>query len=299
MTRDMKLENIRLLKESDKSFIVYHETNPFSSWHHHPEFELVLITKGRGKRMVGDHIDRFEQNDLVLVGSYLPHEWLCDREFFEHPGGFQGEGIVYQFLQDFIGAQFFEIPENRNLKRVLDESSRGLQFHGKTKAKIISLMVNNFRLDGTNRLYSLFSIFRILNNTREYTLLSSPGFMEPFHSKGNEPMQKALEYLHKNFHRGVSMSEMIRVTNMSNTAFSMAFKKNYRMTFKEYLLNIRVGYACKLLTDASLNISQIAYNCGFENISNFNRQFKKLKGTTPSQFLHQANSDHTRVAISV
>lgn len=104
-------------------------------------------------------------------------------------------------------------------------------------------------------------------------------------------MQKALEYLHKNFQRGVSMKEMIRVTNMSNTAFSMAFKKTYRLTFKEYLLNIRVGYACKLLTEASLSISQIAFNCGFENISNFNRQFKKLKGLTPSHFLHQADSD--------
>ncbi|MCX6225896.1 MAG: AraC family transcriptional regulator [Bacteroidia bacterium] len=295
----MKLENIRLLQEPGKSFIVYHETNPFSPWHHHPEFELVLITKGKGKRMVGDHIDRFDENDLVLVGSFLPHEWLCDREFFDHPEGFQGEGIVYQFLQDFLGTHFFEVPENKNLRRLLDESSRGLKFHGKTKARIISLMLSNYKLDGTNRLYSLFSIFKILNRTREYTLLSSPGFMEPFHLEGNEQMQKALEYLLQNFHRGVSMKEMIRVTNMSNTAFSMAFKKSYRMTFKEYLLNIRIGYACKLLTDASLNISQIAYNCGFENISNFNRQFKKLKGTTPSQFLHQANSDQSNSGISV
>lgn len=287
----MKLENKRLLKETDKSFIVYHETNPFTPWHHHPEYELVLIITGRGKRMVGDNIDRFEQNDLVLVGPYLPHEWVCDHEFFEHLDGFQGEGIVYQFVQDFIGPHFFEIPENRSLKRLLDESSRGLRFHGKTKEKIISLIINNYQLDGTDRLYSLFSIFRILSKTKEFTFLSSPGFMEPFHSEGNEPMQKALEYLHKNFQRGVSMKEMIRVTNMSNTAFSMAFKKTYRLTFKEYLLNIRVGYACKLLTEASLSISQIAFNCGFENISNFNRQFKKLKGLTPSHFLHQADSD--------
>ena len=287
----MKLENIRLLQEPDKSFIVYHETNPFTRWHHHPEYELVLIMKGRGKRMVGDHIDRFEQNDLVLVGSYLPHEWLCDREYFEHPDGFQGEGIVYQFLHDFLGPQFFKIPENRNLQRLLDESSRGLIFSGKTKENIISLMVKNYQLDGTDRLYSLFSIFRILAKTNEYALLSSPGFMEPFHTKGNEPMQKALEYIFQNIHREIAMKEMLNITNMSNTAFCSAFKRTYRMTFKEYLLNIRIGYACKLLTDASLNISQIAYTCGFENISNFNRQFKKRKSVTPSHFQHEVNSD--------
>lgn len=286
----MKLENIRLLKEPDRSFIVYHDTNPFAHWHHHPEYELVLITKGKGKRMIGDHIDRFYEHDLLLIGPYLPHEWLCDREYFEHPNGFQGECIVYQFLDDFLGPHFFDIPENMNLKRLLDESDRGVKFHGITKKNIISLMVNNYHLDVTERLYSLFSIFRILAKTKEYKLLSSPGFIEPIHSKGNDPMQKALEYIIQNFQTGVSMKEMISVTNMSNTAFCMAFKKSYRMTFKEYLLNIRVGYACKLLTDASLNISQIAYNCGFENLSNFNRQFKKLKGITPTHFQYEANS---------
>lgn len=290
----MKLENIRLLKEPDRSFIVYHDTNPFAQWHHHPEYELVLITKGKGRRMIGDHIDRFEKYDLLLIGPYLPHEWLCDKECFEHPNGFQGECIVYQFLDDFLGPQFFNIPENMNLKRLLDDSVRGIIFFGTTKKDIISLIVNNYNLDGTERLYSLFSIFKILAKTKEYKLLSSPGFTEPQHIKGNDPMQKALEYIIQNFQNGITMKDMINLTNMSNTAFSMAFKKNYRMTFKEYLLNIRVGYACKLLTDGSLNISQIAYNCGFENISNFNRQFKKIKGITPTHFQHEAVSDKLR-----
>lgn len=159
----MKLENIRLVQEPDKSFIVYHETHPFSRYHNHLEIELVLILKGKGKRIVGDHIDRFKKNDLVLVGQYLPHEWYCDREYYEHPDGFQGEGIVYQFVNDFLGSKFFEIPENVSLKRLLDESNRGLKFYKKTKEKIIELMVQNIEHDGIDRLYSLFSIFRILS----------------------------------------------------------------------------------------------------------------------------------------
>ncbi len=287
----MKLENIRLLKDLDKSFIVCHDTQPFSLWHNHLEYELVLIVKGRGKRMIGDHIDRFVANDLVLVGTGLPHEWLYDSEVSGNSDGFQGESIVYMFLPNFLGSEFFELPENRNLKRLLGDSSRGIKFIGKTKEKIRLLMLQNHDHDGSARLYSLLSIFGIIANTKEYTLLASQGFREPFHRKGNEPMQKVLEYILQNFHREVSIKEVLNLTNMSNTAFCLSFKKTYRMTFTEYLLNTRIGYACKLLTDGSLNISQIAYNCGFENMSNFNRHFKKLKGITPSQFKYKMEFD--------
>jgi AraC-like DNA-binding protein len=293
----MKLESTRLLQDPDKSFIVHYETKSFARWHHHPEFELVLILNGRGKRMIGDHIDRFEPNDLILLGSFLPHEFLCDSEYTDHRDGFQGKAIVYQFYRDFLGQQFFEIPENRNIKRVLDESYRGLRFYGKTSEKLISLMENSHCLDGTERLYSLFSIFRIMGQTREYELLSSPGFMEPFHKHGDDPVQKAVEYIVRHFQEEVSMKEMLAITNMSNSAFCNAFKKTCRMTFKEYLLNIRIGYACRLLTDETLNISQIAYNCGFENLSNFNRQFKKIRNITPSQFQQIAISNSASIII--
>jgi AraC-like DNA-binding protein len=285
----MKLENLRLSKEPDKSFIIHHEIKSFSHWHHHPEYELVLILKGKGKRMIGDNIDRFKPNDLVLVGSYLPHAWLCDREYNEHPDGFKGEAIVIQFLHDFLGSQFFEIPENNHLKLLLSESSRGLKFTGKTRQKIASFMTESYTLDGIDRLYTLFSIFKILSKSKEYVMLSGPGFMKPYHKEGNEPMQKAIEYIFLNFHKKVTMKEMLNITNMSNTAFCIAFKRINRMTFKEYLLNTRIGYSCKLITNGSLTISQIANNCGFENLSNFNRQFKKLKGITPSIFKQNYN----------
>jgi AraC-like DNA-binding protein len=286
----MKPENTKLLQDPDKSFIVHHEIKSFARWHHHPEYELVIILKGRGKRMIGDNIDRFEPNDLFLLGSYLPHEFLCDQEYQDHPEGFQGEAIVYQFLNDFIGARFFELPENKNLMRILNDSYRGLVFSGKTRERIKALMSNSYKLNGTERLYSLFAIFKILGQTTEYRHLSSPGFMKPFHNHSDEPIQKALVYIVQHFQEEVSMKEMLHITNMSNSAFCNAFKKICRMTFKEYLLNIRVGYACRLLTEDTLNISQIAYNCGFENLSNFNRQFKKLKNITPSQFQQDAIS---------
>jgi AraC-like DNA-binding protein len=280
----VKVKEIRLLQEPDKAFIVYHEKNQFSQWHHHPEYELVLIVKGEGKRFLGDNIDHFEENDLVLVGSYLPHEWQCDNVYFHPIMGFQGEGIVIQFLRDFLGTKFFELSENNQLRKILDDSSCGLKITGKTRDQIIAIMHKMIKLDATDSLYSLFSIFNILSKSNEYLKVCSPGFMEPYFTSGNEPMQKALQYILKGFQNEISIKDLLEYTNMSNTTFCLAFKKTYRMTFKEYLLNVRVGYACKLLADDYKSISKIAYSSGFENISNFNRQFRRIKGVTPKDY---------------
>ena len=280
----MKVAKVRLLQEPDKSFIYYKENNPFTPWHHHPEYELCLITRGRGKRMIGDSIDRFAKNDLVLIGPYTPHECLCDPEYYNHPDGFQGEGIVIQFVRDFLGEKFFLVNENSCLNRFISGSARGYAFFGETKNSLITIILKMKDMNDCDRFYSLMSIFRIFSNTAEYNILSSPAFNEPFWQDETGAMQKALKYILQNFQKQISIKDLLDVTNMSNTSFYASFKQTYRMPFKDYLLNIRVGYACKLLTDASQNISGIAYESGFGNISNFNRQFKKIKGITPSQF---------------
>jgi len=283
----VKAADARLLQEPDKSFIYYKENNPFVLWHHHPEYELCLITRGRGKRMIGDNIDRFKNNDLVFIGSYTPHEYLCDPEYFSHCDGFRGEGIVIQFLYQFLGEIFFKIPEYNVLNRFLMESTRGYSFYGESKRKIISVMLKMQDMKDIDRLHSLFSILKIFATTREFNILSSPAFGKPFWQDKSGPMQKAFKYIQQNFQKRILIKDLLDITNMSGTAFYANFKQIYRMPFKDYLLNVRVGYACKLLTDESYNISGIAYDSGFGNISNFNRRFKKIKGITPSQFREQ------------
>ncbi|WP_372933301.1 AraC family transcriptional regulator [Mariniphaga sediminis] len=283
----MKVHEIRLFKEPAKSFILYHEEKPFSPWHHHPEYELVFIKKGKGKRMVGDHIDRFEENDLVFVGSDIPHEWLCDQEYYRGEDQFLGEGIVVQFSHDFLGDKFFEIPENKPLKNFLSDSSRGFEIYGQCKGQIISLMYGMLNMNDTEQLYTLFSIFKLLSATDELNPLASPAFLETFRLNSNSPMQKALQFILQNFQKQMQISDLLQITNMSYTTFYNTFKYTYRMPFKSYLMNVRIGYACRLLMDATQDISEIAYESGFENLSNFNRQFKKIKGETPSRFQEQ------------
>lgn len=280
----MKVSNIRLPQDPNNSFIVLKETKRFSRWHHHPEYELVLVTKGKGKRMVGDHVGRFEENDLVLIGSYTPHVWMCDPEYFEEDGRFAGEGIVVQFLPDFLGERFFEIPENIALNKILKDSTKGIQFLNDSRQKITRLMHEMVDLDGAGKLYALLSIFQIFSSNPSCNILASNAFMNQSKPDENNPMQKALQYIMMNFQRQIYLEDLLDITNMSYSSFYVSFKNTYRMTFKEYLLNVRVGYACKLLTDPSHNISEAAYLCGFENISNFNRQFKHIKGITPSEY---------------
>jgi AraC-like DNA-binding protein len=245
--------------------------------------------------MVGDYIDRFVENDLVFLGSYLPHEWLCDPEFFGGEKAFSGEGLVIQFQKDFLGEKFFNVPENFLVNKLLVESSRGIEILGKSKKKIFSLMMSMCQMDYHNRLYTLFEIFRILSKTQEKKILLSPSYTLPMILDYNDPMQKALKFILQNFQNQIQLKDLLDLTNMSNTPFYAAFKNAYMMSFKDYLLNVRVGYACKLLTHSSMNISEIAYECGFENLSNFNRQFKKIKSMTPSKFQEQVETLHKKI----
>lgn len=286
----MKVKEIRLLQEPTSSFILYHERNPFTRWHYHPEYELVLIRKGRGRRMVGDHIDRFKENDLVLIGPNLPHEWLCDQKYFKADGGFLGDGIVIQFLYNFLGKKFFDLPENFILKNVLSNSLRGIEISNESKSRIKHYMLQMLEQGSSDRLYSLLMIFQALADSENQHFLSSPTSLEPVMLQGHEPMRKALDFILQNYQNHIEIKDLLEITNMSNTAFYASFKSTYGMSFKSYLLKIRVGYACRLLTDGFMTISEIAYDCGFENISNFNRQFKKIKRITPTEFQDRVNN---------
>ena len=284
----MKAVEINLMKDTNQSFIFYHERNPFSRWHYHPEFELVLINKGSGKRMVGDHIDQFEDGDLVFLGSNLPHEWLCDEHFFNQQQGFQGEGIVVQFLENFLGDTFFNIHENAKMRKVLDDSTQGCFITGETKRLISNIMLKMITTAPDERLYSLFKIFEIISKTKEYQLLASPNFTNTFQAEKSNSMKKVIKYIMQNFQKKIQMKDVLEVVNMSSTTFSVLFKKTYTMTFSEYVLKVRIGYACSLLTDNNRSISQVSFDAGFDNLSNFNRLFKKAKNLTPKEFRKKA-----------
>lgn len=289
----MKAIELRLRKDLDKSFIVFREQGKLfpCPWHYHPEFELVLVTKSTGRRMVGDHIGNFKEGDLVVMGPMLPHVWVNDPEFLEEGSTLEADAIVIHFVADFLGEKFLQIPEMEKLNNVLELSKRGLHIKGKTSEKIGGLMKQLMNMNGMQRLVTLFTIFEILSATSEYELMASPGFVQNPHPKSSDRFSKVTEYIMRNFDREITLPEAASAANMAVTTFCNFFKTHYRMTFVEYLNVVRVGHACKLLGDKSKTIVGVAYECGFNNLANFNRQFKKLKKMPPSEYRKTINAE--------
>lgn len=281
----MKAIEFRLPKEFDKSFIVFSEKGSHfpCPWHYHPEFELVLINKSSGKRMVGDHIGHFDQGDLVLMGPNLPHVWINDKKYIENKNTTAAEGTVLHFSSDFIGQDIFNIPECTSLREILDLSSRGIHILGEERNQIAKIMVSMVFETGLKRLSSIFEIFNILCSLKEYQLLASPNFISN-NRKENNKHSKINDYILRNFHRPITLHEVAYEANMATTTFCNFFKDQYRMTFVEYVNQIRIGHFCKLLSENNKSILEAAYDCGFNSIANFNRQFKKVKGMSPSEF---------------
>lgn len=276
----------RLAQDPDKSFVVYHEKEPFFScpWHYHPEYQLVLVTKSSGERIVGDHIGYFKEGDLVFIGTQLPHVYDNDPIYSENISGLYAEAIVIQFHPDFLGNELFKAPEFQTFLRFLENSNQGMEITGATSLRIAGIMKAMPGMDGLQRLVSLFSIFSLLSESSDYKLLASAGFMRNFDISASTRVKKVTEYVMRNFRSDITLEMIAGVASMTPTNFCAFFKKYYRQTFVGYLHDIRVGYACKLLGELDKNISEIAYASGFKNMSNFNRQFKKIKGVSPAEY---------------
>ena len=241
--------------------------------------------------MVGDHIGYFKEGDLVVMGPMLPHVWVNDPEYLEEGSTLEADAIVIHFVADFLGEKFLQIPEMERLNNVLELSKRGLHIKGATSEKIGTLMKQLLNRNGMQRLVTLFTIFEILSATSEYEVLASPGYVQHTHQKSSDRFSKVTEYIMRNFDREITLPEAASAANMAVTTFCNFFKTHYRMTFVEYLNVVRVGHACKLLGDKNKTIVGVAYECGFNNLANFNRQFKKLKKMPPSEYRKTINAE--------
>lgn len=291
----MKAIEQRLPQDFDKSFIVFRETGQFfpCPWHYHPEYELVLITSSTGRRMVGDHIGYFEKDDLVFMGPKLPHVWMSDPQYITGEAKEQADGIVIQFVEKFLGEKFLNIPEMEGFKKILELSSHGMAIKGKTRKQINSLMKAMMDMSGLKRLSTLFMIFDILSTTSEYELLASPGFVQKTQLQCSDRFSKVTEYIMRNFDSDITLPEVASISNMAVTTFCNFFKEHYRVTFIEYLNTVRIGYACKLLAEKNVNVVEVAYASGYKNLANFNRQFKKFKNMTPTEYRRTINVEYT------
>lgn len=272
------------LKESDVFVILDSVNNGFDyPIHNHPEYELNLVINMSGTRIVGDSTERYYDYDLVLLGPYLYHKWDGDEELQSNAQHYRV--ITIQFDRDLFTSQLLQKQHFYKIRKLLDDSSRGIKFHGKTFEEASKKMVELSKESGFASVMEFLSLLDLLSKSSETTYLASEGFNIQALKSDSKRIQLAYRYILKNFtDHTIKIGDIARMVNMSDSAFSHFFRKYNNKSFTQFLIDMRIGYACKLLLDTDETVNQVCFNSGFNNITNFNRLFKKYRDCTPLEY---------------
>lgn len=271
-----------------ESFVAKSFDYPYypTPWHFHPEYEIVLITKSSGKRFIGDSISNFKQGNLAFLGPRLPHLYRNDPLYYAPKSGLRAKSVVIHFLESSFGDNFLSLPETKKLQSLFHKSRKGLDITGKT-AKIVSeALVELLSMQGLSRWLKLLEILNIISESKDCKYISG-SVISGYNSNDSERLNTVFEFVIKNYHRDIQISEVAKMINMAENSFSRYFSQRTRKTFTTFVNELRLSNACKLLIENKLSISQICFECGYNNLSNFNRQFRHAYNNNPSNHKKQ------------
>ena len=246
-------------------------------YHYHPEYEIVCVFEGSGRRHVGNHLSNYDGGDLVLIGSNLPHGGFGYGAVGTH------EEVVLQFREDFLGEGFLSKPEMNNIRKLFELSKQGIFFDKRVKEKLTEKFRNLLQIQPFERMIELLNILQFLANSTEYQLLNAADIRYNFSIKDQERLRKVYVFVEENFTKTIDIQDVSDICNLTVPAFCNYFKKNLNQTFTDFVNEYRINQACKMLLEGE-GIVDICFRCGFNNISYFGRVFKQIKGTNPSEF---------------
>lgn len=280
----MKLIYEKLSPESEDGFTFKEiRTSHFSCpWHFHTELELILTLRFDGYRMVGDHLAALTPGDLVLLGSNLPHLWQVEPG--RGPRTPATHILVIQFEETFLGESFWRIPATRSLRQLLKRAAVGLRFCGATREKVAGCMMEMRHCSGLRRLALFLTVLEALASSSESHPLASPGYTAELNPFYHQRMDRVFRFIHERLDQVIHLRQVARCAGLSDAAFSRCFRRHSGRTFPEYVNQARVARACRLLAETDAKIADIAFACGFTNLSNFNRQFQRIKHMTPREY---------------
>lgn len=253
-------------------------------WHAHSEYQLFVVLDGTGTRFIGDSIKSFRPGELILTGPHLPHVWRSDEAYFDRHSSFSASGIVIYLNENFLGDHFLEKEEMMLLKKLFMKSMRGLEFYGSKKLQVIDMMKELIHLQGIPSVIHLLHILEILAGTKEYHYISSKAYDDAFDQHETDRLNKVYEYAFQNFRKKVLLEDLAELLHMTPTSFSRYFTMKNNKPFSRFISEIRIKHACKMLTESDESIAQICYDCGFNTLSNFNKQFKEIMLKKPTQY---------------
>lgn len=265
---------------SVNNFKEFNSENP-ASWHYHPEMEIVYVNGGSGKRHIGNHISYYNEGDLIFIGANLPHFGFTDR-LTENKSE-----VVIQVREDFLGESFFNAPEMKSIRQLLNRSKQGVVFHGKTKKKVGSKIESLLDLSNFDRLIAFLKILEELAESSEYTLLNVENVVLESKPQDTARLDTIYSYVSDNFKRTISLEEISDQVSMTEQAFSRYFKNKTGKTFTQFVNEYRLVHASKLLSEHHLSITDICFESGFNNFSHFNKKFKEFTGKSPSQYRNE------------
>ncbi len=283
----MKAHFYKVPVQLENSFSLRYDVKPdFGAvWHYHPELELHYVVKGEGLRFVGDTVRNFSAGEMVLLGPNLPHMWRCNEGYRTEDFERRVEAVVLQFLPTCLGKEFLDLPEVLSIRKLFEKASRGVLITGEKRDKVARMLSESLEASNLDRLILLLSILNLLAaDIEDAEVVTSANI----HCQSNElemaRIDRIYSYVLDNYTKEITLSTIASVANMSETSFCRYFKLTTNKTFFEFLTEVRVSHACRALIENKRLTEVICYESGFNNLSNFYRNFKKLTDLTPYEY---------------
>ncbi|MFY7899404.1 MAG: AraC family transcriptional regulator [Chitinophagaceae bacterium] len=289
----MKPKLLKIALKPQNSFSVRHDCVPtfYNEFHFHPEIEIVQIIQGTGLQIVGNHLHNFKPGDMIMVGANLPHLWKCDTTYSEKKTGLMAESFVIHFLPNAFGDYFFHIPENIQLLKLLNKAKHGLMIKGKTQKIAEPLIKQLIHSNNTDKLILFLQLLNVLSKSRDLVELNKQIVEQQQSTKEAERLNTVMQFLLNNYIETITLHKIASIANLSKNAFCRYFKTATKKSFSSFLLDLRINHACKLLNETNKPISEICFESGFNNFSNFNRYFKQITKCTPLQYRNMYRED--------
>ncbi len=292
----MRAQYIKIYNEAQQQIVVEEKSEPYYNalFHYHPEFELTYIKEGFGRRIVADKIDSFYAGDLVFLGPDLPHAWQNDDIFHKGFSNFRSKSFVIHFKKEIFSDEMLQLHESSKLNELFARSVRGLKIVGKTGEVITEKMCSLNQRKGLERIIGLLDILNIIAVSKETEYISYKGYSGMLAHNKVDRLAEVYNYVSENFNKDISLNDVARMASLTPPAFCRLFKKRTNRHFVSYLNDVRTSKACKQLLETDLNISEIAFGCGYKTVSNFNKIFKKNIGVAPKAYREKAASHFSR-----
>ncbi len=254
-----------------------------SAWHYHPEYELLYISKSTGIRFVGDSVAHFKPGDLVLVGPNLPHLWRNDVSYYDTDSERVVKTVVIKFYKNFIGDNTFDAPEFAEINRMLSDAKYGISFGRNISNQLKEELLSLTDIKHTEQLIKLLDILYKLSITNQRQLLSSSD-MRQYTPKGAHRIDKVLRFISDNYSKTIALEDVSDIACMTPNSFCRFFKKKTNKSFTGFLNEVRIRHASRLLVQENFPVNDVCFLVGYNSITNFNKQFKKIMGSTPKQY---------------